>query len=68
MNKQRLLITASVDDIGFRDVDSVVPLPEPRLLITRNKKQADTERMAWNPEKLENGKWACNHKCKDKNA
>ncbi len=21
---------------------------------------------AWAPEKLENGKWACNHKCKDK--
>ncbi|KAL9104182.1 MAG: hypothetical protein Q9163_000834 [Psora crenata] len=23
---------------------------------------------AWSPEKLDNGKWACNHKCKDKTA
>ena len=23
---------------------------------------------AWNPTQLENGKWACNHKCKDKTA
>ena len=27
-----------------------------------------TEHTAWNPEKLGNGKWACNHKCKDKTA
>ena len=24
------------------------------------------EQTAWNPERLENGKWACNHKCRDK--
>ena len=64
---QRLLMAASVDDIGFRDVDSVASLPEHTLPIPRNKKQADTEKRSWNPEKLENGKWACNHKCKDKN-
>ena len=61
-------MAASVDDIGFRDVDSVVPRPDHMLPIARNKKQADTEQTAWNPEKLENGKWACNHKCRDKNA
>ena len=22
----------------------------------------------WNPQRLMNGKWACNHKCKDKTA
>lgn len=22
----------------------------------------------WKPQRLENGKWACNHKCKDKAA
>ena len=64
---QRLLTAASVDDIGFRDVDFVASLLEHTLPTTRNKKQADTEKMSWNPEKLENGKWACNHKCKDKN-
>ena len=24
------------------------------------------EQIAWRPERLENGKWACNHKCRDK--
>ena len=61
-------MAASVDDIGFRDVDSVVALPERALPKARNKKQADTQQTVWNPEKLENGKWACNHKCRDKNA
>ncbi len=61
-------MAASVDDIGFRDIDHVVSLPEHMLTTARNEKQADTEQTAWNPEKLENGKWACNHKCRDKNA
>ena len=61
-------MAVSVDDIGFRDVDSVVSQPGNTLPIARSKKQADTEQKAWNPEKLENGKWACNHKCKDKKA
>ena len=60
-------MAASVDDIGFQDVDFVASLPEHTLPIERNKKQADTEKPSWNPEKLENGKWACNHKCRDKN-
>ena len=25
-----------------------------------------TSEKSWNPEKLDSGKWACNHKCKDK--
>ncbi|KAK7518684.1 Sec63 Brl domain-containing protein [Phyllosticta citriasiana] len=32
------------------------------------KKQAPAMQHEWQPTKLENGKWACNHKCKDKNA
>ena len=31
-------------------------------------KASKTEQTAWNPERLGNGKWACNHKCKDKTA
>ena len=27
-----------------------------------------TDQVTWNPERLRNGKWACNHKCKDKTA
>ena len=64
----RLLTAASVDDIGFRDIDYVASLPKPALKVAGSKKQVDTKQTAWNPEKLENGKWACNHKCKDKNA
>ncbi|KAK8165414.1 hypothetical protein BKA80DRAFT_271328 [Phyllosticta citrichinensis] len=32
------------------------------------KKQAQALQHEWRATKLENGKWACNHKCKDKNA
>ncbi|KAK8213768.1 ATP-dependent DNA helicase MER3 [Phyllosticta capitalensis] len=32
------------------------------------KKQAPVLQSDWQPTQLENGKWACNHKCKDKNA
>ena len=60
-------MVALVDDIGFRDVDFVASLPEHTLPSARNKKQ-NTEKTSWDPEKLENGKWACNHKCKDKTA
>ena len=31
-------------------------------------KTTATAQTAWNPERLGNGKWACNHKCKDKTA
>ena len=31
-------------------------------------KATGNEQTVWNPERLENGKWACNHKCKDKTA
>ena len=30
------------------------------------KKNVIHEKTSWNPEKLDNGKWACNHRCKDK--
>lgn len=32
----------------------------------QNRKRTRAQKSAWNPEKLNNGKWACNHKCKDK--
>lgn len=28
----------------------------------------DRDNTTWNPPQLDNGKWACNHKCKDKTA
>lgn len=34
----------------------------------RESKVTGSEQIAWNPERLENGKWACNHRCKDKTA
>ena len=33
---------------------------------SRRRKQPDNQQDSWVPEKLDNGKWACNHKCKDK--
>ncbi len=32
----------------------------------QDRKKLPTKQPTWNPERLNNGKWACNHKCKDK--
>ena len=39
------------------------PATDPRDLA-----HVDHNEPEWNPRRLDSGKWACNHKCKDKNA
>ena len=55
-----LVLTADFDDI-----DDVIAPKIPRkpveLVVAANQS-------LWIPEMLRNGKWACNHKCKDKTA
>jgi len=34
----------------------------------KTKKAGSSDQKPWNPRKLDNGKWACNHACKDKTA
>ena len=58
----------TAEEIVFSHIDDFSPVPTERRLkpSVRDSKAAETEESAWNPERLENGKWACNHKCKDK--
>ena len=58
----------TAEEIVFNHIDDFSPVSTERRLkpSVRDSKAAGTEGSAWNPERLENGKWACNHKCKDK--
>lgn len=65
---------AAADATEFRDIDTYVQESERQPLAAKQdigSKRTDTnnrEELAWNPTQLDNGKWACNHKCKDKTA
>ena len=52
---------------GFVDINK---LPSTNEYVKRSRVDVtsgvDRESPDWNSERLENGKWACNHKCKDK--
>jgi hypothetical protein len=56
-----------VGGIEFEDIESFDPKSKQRR-IAPGSKQVNTEQTVWNPERLGNGKWACNHKCKEKTA
>lgn len=45
------------------DPESKQRRPKPSM---QEKKATGTQQTAWIAERLENGKWACKHKCKDK--
>ncbi|KAI9838346.1 MAG: hypothetical protein M1819_005614 [Sarea resinae] len=61
--------------IHIEDFDDVRPLTRKNTLnnsrlsvLVSNTEKNPTSEEAWHPEQMENGKWACNHKCKDKTA
>lgn len=58
----------TVKQMDFSHIDEFDPRSEQTKLqpSAREIKATGIERNAWNPERLENGRWACNHKCKDK--
>ena len=67
------LATNGMDE--FADIDSIPDLSAPKTqkhLAGAGKPRKSieasqaAETMSWEPRKLKNGKWACNHKCKDK--
>lgn len=60
----------AVKQMDFSHIDEFEPRLKQRKLKqdVRETKASRGEQNAWNPEMLENGKWACNHKCKDKTA
>lgn len=60
-----------VDEMDFNHIEnyessttSQIHLNKPHLAI--HKQSAAEDGSAWNPTQLSNGKWACNHRCKDK--
>ncbi|KAL6713023.1 ATP-dependent DNA helicase MER3 [Lecanora helva] len=58
----------AVVGMEFRDMDQLgngshTQKPDYNL---HTSQRMGNEGNPWNPERLENGKWACNHKCKDK--
>ena len=57
----------AVTGLEFHDIDNIKAGPHGQKLSSDSQhRRANPEESSWNPEKLENGKWACNHKCKDK--
>lgn len=65
-----MLILHPVKQMDFSHIDEFEPRLKQRKLKqdVRETKASRGEQNAWNPEMLENGKWVCNHKCKDKTA
>jgi hypothetical protein len=70
---------ASIDDAdlvlaengGFENIDDFDDEARPNSKVPRKKQKVsntqDIETATQEPRQLENGKWACNHNCKDKN-
>ena len=59
-----------VKEMNFSHIDEFDPRSKQVKLKSNpvENKAAGTELSTWIPERLENGKWACNHRCKDKTA
>lgn len=58
-----ILIKQTAKGMDFSHVDDFDTSLRPST-----KGRSTIEQSGWNPERLENGKWACNHRCKDKTA
>ena len=58
----------AAEEADFTRIDDFDQELPPRKKTLKDYMRPDIEQTAWNPEKLDNGKWACNHKCKDKTA
>lgn len=68
-------LTEAIRESDFADIDSIVTdksrrSNDQKLGHSKAKKSASdahrSQAQAWEPTLLKNGKWACNHKCKDK--
>lgn len=57
-----------VDGQGFKDVENFVCGELSKTTRGRSSKSHDDEKAGRSPQPLDNGKWACNHRCKDKKA
>ena len=63
----------AADDVNFRDVEEYSNTPPLRSHQAAQRSFSSTQdrqskaKQDWEPTRFGNGRWACNHKCKDKN-
>ena len=66
-NLRKLLTEGLADELEFKDIDILDPVSRSSAVgasvLHSNRKEGGRD---WKPQRLENGKWACNHKCRDK--
>ncbi|MCJ1472198.1 Sec63 [Lambiella insularis] len=59
---------AAANEVGYKNIDTFQSPTENESLTPALKSHATSRDRLWKPQQLETGKWACNHKCKDKTA
>ena len=66
----KVLTRHPVKEMDFNHIDDFDPRSKQKKLKlgVRESKATGIGQTARNPERLENGNWACNHRCKDKTA
>lgn len=57
---------ADANGVGSTKPAKSMTIPSIRNALPVESVQANRTEASWNPTQLHNGKWACNHKCKDK--
>ncbi|MCJ1284418.1 Sec63 [Xylographa opegraphella] len=59
-------LIAAANELDFTDVDTF-DFKRQQVATTESiKAPKDIQEHEWEPQRIENGKWSCNHKCKDK--
>ena len=64
--EQQSIEICQVESQDFRDIETLLPTEQSKFTKEGREQDSRFENTAWTAEKLNNGKWACNHKCKDK--
>lgn len=67
-NDQEFIALANVNSRIDQTCANTGPAPTQPKATPLGALQGVNNETAWNPTQLDNGKWACNHKCKDKSA
>ncbi|MCJ1402260.1 Sec63 [Xylographa trunciseda] len=61
-------LLAAVDELDFTDVDAFDAKGQHATTVAPVKAPSNSQGREWEPQRMKNGKWSCNHKCKDKSA
>lgn len=66
INDQDLVNVAAGLEFNHIDHLNTHPKGAKKSAQSQSRNRTSAPQSGWTPERLENGKWACNHKCKDK--